>query len=124
MQPPCAPSAAQMAAMQLKQLLQSLACSTPVHARMPFRALIQLCLLAEGSGSNLYTYSSKDSPFSFTVNRAGAKDGSPVFDTTGQRLVFKVRPASAPVHDGPALLSWSHAPLHPARARSKAAVPA
>ena len=71
---------------------------------MPSRTLIQLCALAEGSGSKQYTYSSKDSPFSFTVNRAGANSGPAVFDTTGQRLVFKVCPASGSVHDGPALL--------------------
>ena len=63
-----------------------LTCATHVMCTLPLTPFNS----AEGTGANLYTYTSKNSPFSFTVSKAGANSGPAVFDTTGQRLIFKV----------------------------------
>lgn len=55
--------------------------------------LTQLCCAADEAGSEgtLYDLAYASTPFSFTVSRKGAlSNAAAVFNTTGQRLVFKV----------------------------------
>jgi len=48
------------------------------------------------SGPAIYNFSVSASPFSFMVSRSGAAPGdAPLFNTAGQRLIFKVKNASA-----------------------------